>query len=810
MKLLVWFKHNPELILFLIGVILISMRITTSPGTELLMPQNVYLYELSINFIAEDEVELKTYLPEQSYRQKVIEQKFDSGDLNHRIRSSDTGLQSIWDASDIRGNKQILFNAQLVIEAVQFKIPEHIELPEKYDSRLTQYLLPTSYIQSNSEEIIQLSNDLRLGSMSRYDAIERAFRYVIDSLETMPFKGRTDALTALKLGQASCNGKSRLFVALMREQNIPARLIGGIVLDGIDKKTSHQWAELYLNERWVPFDVTNDHFASLPENYLQLYTGDESLFRHSPDIDFDYIFRTGVYKTSPAIYPVISKEPQSFNASAILSSLGLTPVTASIFLLFPLCSLLITFARNVIGVKSFGIFMPMLVAAACLFTGFVIGVTVFTLIVVIAFVFHMLMERYRVLKIPRLAAVITLITGLILMLVYASDSYGFDEQIGIVAVFPVVIIAFTAERINNLVEDRNWQNIVAVVMGTFLLISLCYVCFESLLLKGLFALYPELFLWILALQISIGRWSGIRLSEYIRFSDILKKESTAVLSINARNRDYVYASNNYQDILTANDKLRSKNILSHYKVPVPESIAEFNRIADIKTLPDVIKAESNFVIKPNAGSQGNGILVIRGKDAEGYLDTKGNHHSVTDLMNHTREIISGSYSMNGESDIAYIEPLIFQHPFLQNICNLGLSDIRIIVYKSSIIAAMLRMPTSTSDGKANLHQGAIGIAIDVDSGLTTHARLKGKSILYHPDNGHSLIDLQLPFWSEMCEIAVRCQKAIPLGYIGVDICLDRENGPLVLEVNARPGLEIQNIREQGMRLDLLKIEEVFS
>jgi glutathione synthase/RimK-type ligase-like ATP-grasp enzyme len=111
--------------------------------------------------------------------------------------------------------------------------------------------------------------------------------------------------------------------------------------------------------------------------------------------------------------------------------------------------------------------------------------------------------------------------------------------------------------------------------------------------------------------------------------------------------------------------------------------------------------------------------------------------------------------------------------------------------------SMTRVPTKQSDGKANLHQGALGIAIDIASGVTTHAQFLGQSIDRHPDSGIALLGRTLPFWPEVLALAVRAAQAVPLKYLGVDISISPA-GPLLLEINVRPGLEIQNVNKRGM------------
>ncbi|MCK5834934.1 MAG: alpha-L-glutamate ligase-like protein, partial [Lentisphaeria bacterium] len=110
-------------------------------------------------------------------------------------------------------------------------------------------------------------------------------------------------------------------------------------------------------------------------------------------------------------------------------------------------------------------------------------------------------------------------------------------------------------------------------------------------------------------------------------------------------------------------------------------------------------------------------------------------------------------------------------------------------------------------GKANLHQGAIGAGIDINTGLTLGGVSHDKSVTIHPDTGFSINNVQIPHWQEILEICAGCFEMTGMGYIGADIVLDKELGPLILELNARPGLAIQIANGQGMRKRLDRVDE---
>ncbi len=805
-------SQKPDLWVLFVALLLLVVHVFVQPGrAKQLLPLEVTQFTLSMYYDVNDQdVSITTYVPQNNNRQNIIEQTIQSGLMDYRLDDNPSGRLAVWEGSELSGSHKVVYRAKVAQQATRFTISPDLTVPTKYPDALQEYLLPTEAIQVNHPEVSNLWGEIKPAtSQEILPLLTAIFYYTYNELSSVPFKGMTDALTALRLKQASCNGKSRLFVALARLNKIPARLVGGVILDGGPKKTSHQWVEVYVGEHWVPFDPTNGHFAFLPAHYLELYRGDEVLFKHTRNIGFDYEFEIRSNKIASGVQSglAVPERADRLNVIALLALLGLDENTASIFLLFPLCALCITFFRNVVGLSSFGIFMPMLVAAACRYTGIQLGVLVFTAVLTIAFLMHRGLDYVKLLKVPRLAAVITGVTLVFLLVISFLDLGQSSYGLGVVALFPVVIISFTAERLHHLVEDASWKEILSNTAGSLLIIIVCYFIFGSLLLRGLFAIYPEFLLLVLAGQIFIGRWTGVRVSEYLRFSRLISGSKGSVLSINARNRNVVLDRNPKHLIQLANDKLQAKQVLSAAGVPVPETVHEYSGQLECQELDKELEHLSSFVVKPNRGSQGRGILVIREKVSGGWKQANGSIISLTGIQRHIQEIIAGSYSSDGKEDSAFIEPFLVQHEMLNKISPFGLCDIRVIVNEGKTIASMWRVPTSESNGKANLHQGAIGVSIDIDTGITSRAQLHGKSITVHPDTQQNLCDVTIPFWGEIVAMSEKCYKALPLGYLGVDVCIDEKVGPLVLEVNARPGLEIQNVRDKGIGDLIQKFEK---
>jgi alpha-L-glutamate ligase-like protein len=173
-----------------------------------------------------------------------------------------------------------------------------------------------------------------------------------------------------------------------------------------------------------------------------------------------------------------------------------------------------------------------------------------------------------------------------------------------------------------------------------------------------------------------------------------------------------------------------------------------------------------------------------------------------------RNVIGGLYSLGGQPDVAMIESLVHFDQAFTELTYHGVPDIRVIVYLGYPVMAMTRLPTRESHGKANLHQGAIGVGVDMASGITVGGVSGNSVVSEHPDTGSQITGFRIPHWSRMVLMAAHCFEAVELGYLGVDIVLDEKFGPLILELNARPGLNIQIANRKGLRHRLDAVDQL--
>jgi alpha-L-glutamate ligase-like protein len=291
------------------------------------------------------------------------------------------------------------------------------------------------------------------------------------------------------------------------------------------------------------------------------------------------------------------------------------------------------------------------------------------------------------------------------------------------------------------------------------------------------------------------------------FTDLeaTRERAAKVLSMNRRNLHFIYTRNDRKNFPLADDKLLAKETLVPAGVRMPETYRVYSYFYELNDLEKDLESHHDFVIKPAQGSGGNGIIVIVGRSGKDWLGISGKVYTAFELQKHITDIIYGVYSRD-LGDRAVIESRIIQHPVMAELSPLGLADVRIIMCDDEPVMSMTRIPTRQSEGKANLHQGALGVAIDIATGVTTSGRFLGQAVDHHPDSGIPLFGRTMPYWPEIIELAKKTAKAVPLKYLGVDISIATD-GPLLLEINVRPGLEIQNVNGVGMLLKLQEITE---
>lgn len=294
------------------------------------------------------------------------------------------------------------------------------------------------------------------------------------------------------------------------------------------------------------------------------------------------------------------------------------------------------------------------------------------------------------------------------------------------------------------------------------------------------------------------------------FSALREFREIGLLGMNRRNGDYIMRCNPRALYPRVDNKVLTKRLAEEFGVPTPELYHVIEYHGDIAGMEAALGSRKRFVVKPARGTGGSGIVLITDRTAGGFVNQNGDPISSVDLAYHISDILSGIHSLSGLEDAAIIEALIHPDPVFAQISYEGVPDIRIIVYQGVPVMGMVRLPTTMSDGKANLHRGAIGAGIDIATGKTLTAVCRSEIITIHPDTGHPVAGIQVPQWEKVLLMAATALDMTGLGYMGVDMVIDRDRGPLLLELNARPGLAIQIANQAGLRLRLDAVDALRS
>lgn len=466
------------------------------------------------------DVSVRTYLPVSDDRQRVFDDESDNGGLAFE---STSGLDRVgrWTGASVRGERTFTHAFSVLGEHVRYEIDPTLTVPDQYPPELQGDMEASEHIQSDAPEVAALLEEIRPAEPGLLPLLT-AIHAKVTSLESRPFKGTTDALTALKLGEASCNGRSRLFAALARRAHIPARLVGGLILENGTKRVGHQWVEVWVAGRWIPFCPTNGWFAEIPAHYLTLYHGDHAAFSRSSDVRFDYAYKIrGRLVPSPGLLESWAEHPLNvMNVWDAFHRVGIPLNLLKIIVMIPVGALVTVLLRNVLGLEMFGTFLPALIAAAARETGLVWGLTGFLIVLSITAAARMALTRFSLLHAPKMAILLVVVVTSIMGLTVLGVRLKLFE-LAHVSLFPIAILAITSERFCILWEENGLRRAASMLTQTMIAVSICYAAMASLALQVLFLGFPELLLVVVALSLWLGRWTGIRLREVWRFRSLL-------------------------------------------------------------------------------------------------------------------------------------------------------------------------------------------------------------------------------------------------------------------------------------------------
>ena len=297
------------------------------------------------------------------------------------------------------------------------------------------------------------------------------------------------------------------------------------------------------------------------------------------------------------------------------------------------------------------------------------------------------------------------------------------------------------------------------------------------------------------------------LSKY--FASPKALHEAGILGMNSRNFKFISKYNKRRRYPLVDDKVQTKALAQKFGITTPRLIGTIEYQHQVSDFQDMVKDWESFVIKPAHGSGGKGVLVIKSHTENTYFTPSGRMLTYKDIYQHLSNTLSGLYSLGGQYDTAVLEEMVnFSHIF-DDYSYQCIPYVRLIVYRGYPVMAMTRLATAASGGRANLHQGAVGVGLDIKTGKTLKAVMRNLPITHHPDTHADLSKIEVPLWKEHLLIGAKAYEMTRLGYLGADIVLDANKGPMMLELNARPGLAVQIANGIGLGKVLKKVDKFY-
>jgi hypothetical protein len=521
-------KTNLKISLTLIITIaIISIGLKVKPilnNFDNFNPEKVYKINYRFFFKSGDKsISLKTYIPKNNIRQRISRENIKNDTTLSFVRKEEIGenIRAIWKTNAKNTYHSVDYEFVFEGKDRNYSIPKVFNIAS---GKYRKYLKPTQNIQSDHEMINELAAQLKQNTQTDKEVIKNIFDYVY-AIPSAPIITLTDAVTTIKQNRASCNGKSRLFVALSRNLGYPARIKGGIIVENTEKRTSHAWAEVLINETWVSFDALNNHFGYLPANYLELYQGDKSLITHTSGIQFDYTYKMDqIHHIS--FLKMNTEEIHNlpgFSLWHLIDKNVIPLATLHLLLLLPIGGFLVAFLRNVVGLQTFGVFLPVLIAFSLLHTGFISGIAIFTGLIMFIGLISYPFDKLGLLYTPKLVISLTIMVSVILL----ATHFGIKHNIAWLTkltFFPIIILTISAERFSRSTLEDGYIKAIDKLFQTLITTAISYLILSWSWLPSVLVLFPEITFLIIALSTLLGRYIGIRWVELFRFKPLLKAE----------------------------------------------------------------------------------------------------------------------------------------------------------------------------------------------------------------------------------------------------------------------------------------------
>jgi transglutaminase-like putative cysteine protease len=469
-------------------------------------------------------------LPRTSSYQRLLTEEVRSGPLRFSIIEEAGGRRGRW-SGKLEGTARLSYEVTFVSAAHQREIPP-AETRPLHPKAVQPFLAASPGVQVKDPAVAELARELSLPAGDKVQLAWAVFDFVSREIGTLRGSGDMDAVSVIREGRGNGLGRARLFCALARAHGLPCRIVTGLVLTKARRESLRYWNEAYLGNGWVPFDVVDRRAGTIPANRLALTAHEARALTSSGTSAASYRFF--VQSESATYAELVRRRLADSQHPVDRWSLLLLPVQAQhslrVLVLVPLGVLVMCVLRNIVGIRTFGLFMPMLLALALTETGLLWGTAFLAVIVGVALLSRLWIQGFYLLLTARIAFVLTMIVLLMVLLLLAGDRLQIPTT-GVGA-FPFVILTMIVERISVSLEEEGTRNTIRRAGATLVAVYATYAVVHAAILQTVFLVFPELLLVILGLLILVGRYTGYRLVELIRFRELLAASAQAHSQVN--------------------------------------------------------------------------------------------------------------------------------------------------------------------------------------------------------------------------------------------------------------------------------------
>ncbi|NDY71916.1 hypothetical protein DO021_07605 [Desulfobacter hydrogenophilus] len=469
---------------------------------------NLWDIEIRLSVDA-DNTSLKAslFLPGESENFTIISEQFLSGKYGLITTKKNNNRKAVWSIRKIKGKQDLYY--RVLVQKTANKKPGQLKPGE---------ISAPSFDEPYLSAANRLWNNIYEHSADLNTVIGNLFKHLNSP--------GIDENVALLLGKkpASTTQKIETAVKLLALAGIPAQLVHGFDL----KKETLQvemvsWLEVYYQKKWKSYNPDNSG-GDIPESYIAWWRGSEPLYKIWGGKNRHTQITAQKNETEAIQNAIVQNKLTSphFFKFSLLNLPIQNQIIYRVILLIPLGALLVVIFRNIIGIKTFGTFMPVLIALSFRETQLLWGIILFSLIIAIGLAIRFYLENLKLLVVPRLSAI--LIAVIIIIAGLNIFTYNMGLPLGLsVSLFPIVILAMAIERMSIVWDERGPGEALSQGLGTLFVSAVIYYVIKNQIVEHIMFFFPELLFILFGITLLLGRYSGFRLIELYRFKEFIRK-----------------------------------------------------------------------------------------------------------------------------------------------------------------------------------------------------------------------------------------------------------------------------------------------